>query len=104
MPQTRSEPEPASPRFSLHIGASAEATFKNVGLPWVERISSGSPDYGHPVSVVTPSRSQAYFFRNRLLTAGKSLMGVKFLSPPQLRDHLLRPLGVNVPLREHLRL
>jgi len=89
---------------SLHIGSSFPAAWENVLLPWFEKIQSRSLDYGQPVSVVTPSRSQAYFFRNQLLTAGKWLMGVKFLSPPQLREHLLRELGLNVPLREHLRL
>ncbi len=54
--------------------------------------------------VVTASRSQAYFFRSRLLAEGKSLLGIKFLSPPQLREVLLRDLNLRVPLREHLRL
>src|SRR5439155_5779951 len=50
------------------------------------------------------SRSQAYFFRSRLLAEGKSVLAVKFLSPPQLRELLLRGGGQRVPLREHLRL
>jgi hypothetical protein len=104
MPQTRSEPEPDSPRISLHIGASAEAAWENIVLPWFEKIHSRGLANGQPVAVVTPSRSQAYFFRNQLLAAGKSLLGVKFLSTPQLREHLLRNCGLKVPLREHLRL
>ena len=35
---------------------------------------------------------------------GKSLLAVKFLSPPQLRELLLRGRDLRVPLREHLRL
>ena len=104
MPQTRSEPEPDSPRISLHIGASVEAAWENVVLPWFEKIHSRGLVNGEPVAVGTPSRSQAHFFRNQLLAAGKSLLGVKFLSPPQLREHLLRNCGLKVPLREHLRL
>src|SRR5437660_10168873 len=104
MPQKRSEPEPDSPRISLHIGASAEAAWENVVLPWFEKIHSRGLANGQPVAVVTPSRSQAYFFRNQLLAAGKSLLGLKFLSPPQLREHLLRNCALKVPLREHLRL
>ena len=104
MPQTRSEPEPDSPRISLHIGASAEAAWEHVVCPWFEKIHSRGLANGQPVAVVTPSRSQAYFFRNQLLAAGKSLLGVKFLSPPQLREILLRTCGLKVPLREHLRL
>ena len=57
-----------------------------------------------PVAVVTASRSQAYFFRSRLLADGKSLLGVIFLSAPQLREFLLRGRNLNIPLREHLRL
>src|SRR5207248_11355334 len=34
----------------------------------------------------------------------KSLLGVKFLSPPQLRETLLREVRLKLPLREHLRL
>src|SRR5947207_3192987 len=103
MPQKRSEPEPDSPRISLHIGASADAAWENVVLPWFEKKGRGLAN-GQPVAVVTPSRSQAYFFRNQLLAAGKSLLGVKFLAPPQLRELLLRGRGLNIPLREHLRL
>src|SRR5205807_8299115 len=104
MPQTRSEPEPDSPRISLHIGASPEAAWENVVLPWFEKIHSRGLANGQPAAVVTASRSQAYFFRNQLLAAGKSLLGVKFLSPPQLRETLLREVRLKLPLREHLRL
>ena len=104
MPQNRSEPKRNSPQVSLHIGASAEAAWENVVLPWFERLHGQGLDHGQPVAVVTASRSQAHFFRSKLLAAGQSLLGVKFLSPPQLREHLLRGGGLNVPLREHLRL
>src|SRR5438067_10711493 len=104
MPQLRSEAELFSPRVSLHIGASPEAAWQNVVLPWFEKAVDYSLKNLLPLAVVTASRSQAYFFRNQLLAAGKSLLGVKFLSPPQLREHLLRNCGLRVPLREHLRL
>ena len=39
-----------------------------------------------------------------MLTEGKSLLAVKFLSPSQLREVLLRGRNLHVPLREHLRL
>lgn len=104
MPQTRREPEPDSPHVSLHIGASPEAAWENILQPWFENLSGRGLGNGQPAAVVTASRSQAYFFRNQLLGAGKSLIGVKFLSPPQLREILLRARGLKVPLREHLRL
>src|SRR5437868_7828178 len=104
MPHTRSEPEVLSRRVSLHIGASPEAAWKNVVRHWLERIATRTLQAKKPVAVVTASRSQAYFFRSRLLAEGKSLLAVKFLSPPQLREVLLRRHDLHVPLREHLRL
>src|SRR5216110_1733645 len=104
MPHTRSEPEVHSRRVSLHIGASPEAAWKNVVRHWLERIASRTLRDKKPAAVVTASRNQAYFFRSRLLAEGKSLMAVKFLSPPQLRELLLRRCDLPVPLREHLRL
>src|SRR5438477_218508 len=104
MSHARSEPEVHSRRVSLHIGASPEAAWKNVVRHWLERIGTRILQAKKPAAVVTASRSQAYFFRSRLLAEGKSLLAVKFLSPPQLRALLLRDGGQRVPLREHLRL
>src|SRR4029434_6233764 len=104
MPRARSEPEVHSRRISLHIGASPEAPWKNVVRHWLERIGSRTLQDKNPAAVVTASRSQAYFFRSRLLAEGKFLLAVKFLSPPQLRELLLRGRDLRVPLREHLRL
>jgi hypothetical protein len=104
MPHARSEPEVHSRRVSLHIGASPEAAWKKVVRLWFERIASRTLQDKNPAAVVTASRSQAYFFRSRLLGEGKSLLAVKFLSPPQLRELLLRGRDLRVPLREHLRL
>jgi hypothetical protein len=104
MPHARSEPEVHSPRVSLRIGASPEAAWENVVRDWFERIATRALQDKKPAVVVTASRSQAYFFRSRLLTEGKSLLAVKFLSPSQLREVLLRGRNLHVPLREHLRL
>jgi hypothetical protein len=104
MPRARSEPEVHSRRVSLHIGASSEAAWTNVVRHWLERIASRTLQDKKPAAVVTASRSQAYFFRSRLLAEGRSLLAVKFLSPSQLRELLLRGRALRVPLREHLRL
>jgi hypothetical protein len=104
MQQLRGEVKRSSPNVSLHIGASTEATWENVVRPWFERIGETAFRNARPAAVVTASRSQAYFFRNQLLGAGKSLVGVKFLSAPQLRETLLREIRLTLPLREHLRL
>src|SRR5215470_13946985 len=104
MPRVRSEPELHSARVSLHIGASPEAAWENLVRPWFQKVATGTLQGKNPAAVVTASRSQAYFFRSRLLAEGKSLLGAKFLSPPQLRELLLRGHDLRVPLREHLRL
>ena len=88
---------------SLSLMNSPEDAWENVVRPWFERIA-GRGLQNQAAAVVTASRSQAYFFRAQLLAEGKSLLGVKFLSPPQLREVLLRGGDLRVPLREHLRL
>src|SRR5438105_2127386 len=103
MQQSGGEVKKSSSNVSLHIGASPEAAWENVVRPWFEIVGETTFN-SQPAAVVTASRSQAYFFRNQLLAAGKSLLGVKFLSPPQLRETLLREVRLKLPLREHLRL
>ena len=104
MQQLGGEVKKSSPNVSLHIGASPEAAWENVVRPWFETIGQAALSNVQPTAVVTASRSQAYFFRNQLLGAGNSLVGVKFLSPPQLRETLLREVRLKLALREHLRL
>src|SRR5438093_13330487 len=104
MPNARSEPEAQSRRVSLHIGASPEAAWKNVVRRWFERTATRALRDQKPAAVVTASRSQAYFLRSRLLHEGKSLLAVKFVSPPQRRELLLRGHALHIPLREHPRL
>jgi hypothetical protein len=104
MPPARSKAESHSARVSLHSGVSPEAAWENVVRPWFEKIAARALKDQQPAAVVTASRSQAYFFRSRLLAEGKSLLAVKCLSPSQLREQLLRRYDLQVPLREHLRL
>jgi hypothetical protein len=87
----------------LFLASSPESAWENVVRPWFEQIAICGLRQEAPAIVVTASRSQAYFFRSRLLAEGKSLLAVKFLSPPQLRELLLRGRQLNIPLREHLR-
>lgn len=88
---------------SLHLTCSPDAAWENAVRPWLERVATGRREK-KPPAVVTASRSQAYFFRSRLLSNGKSLLGVKFLSPARLRAILLGRRDLQMPLREHLRL
>ena len=70
------------------MSASFEAAWTNVLLPWFETTAPGAFEVRLPVAVVTPFRSHAYLLRSRFLARGTSLLGVKFLSPAQLRDQL----------------
>ncbi len=75
-------------RVGLHLGVSFADSWEGVILPWFESLS-GFPPTQAPAAVVTPFRSLAYLLRGKLLARGISLLGIKFLSPAQLRETLL---------------
>jgi hypothetical protein len=89
---------------SLHLASSFQSAWENVLFRWFKRVARAPLEIQKPVAVVTASRAQADFLRNQLLACGVALLGVKFLTPPQLRELLLRRSGLKLPLREHLRL
>ena len=91
-------------RVSLHLATSFDAAWESVFLPWFEAVALRAVGEPAPVAVVTPFRSHAHLLRSRLLAHDISLLGVRFLVPAQLREILLRNSGLNIPLREHLRL
>src|SRR6266571_7734499 len=94
-------------RVSLHLSTSFDAAWESVILPWFEAIAPRAVEAPSPVAVITPFRSHAHLLRSRLLAynpATAGLLGVRFLVPAQLREILLRDSGLNIPLREHLRL
>jgi hypothetical protein len=90
--------------FSLHIGASFLSGWNSVLLPWFNSVALEAVKNPEPVVVVTPSPSAAAFLRSKLLDESVAWLGVKFLTPPQLRETLLADAAPSVPLREHLRL
>ncbi len=73
-------------------------------MHWFENVAPRASEDSLPVAVITPSRSYATFLRSRILNTDLSLLAVKFLSPAQLREILLRDRALKIPLREHLRL
>jgi hypothetical protein len=104
MPQTRGGAESYSARVSLHIGSSPAAVWDHIILPWFQSAAKDFTHNGRLTAVVVPYRSHAHFLRSQLLARGLSLIALRFLTPPQLRELLLRNSGLNIPLREHLRL
>lgn len=96
----------ATPAYnvSLHVGSSFPAAWKNLLLPWFQKVGLMSVATEKPAAVIVPSRSYADFLRRQLLASQVSLLGVRFFTPPQLREFLLRFRDLRLPLREHLRL
>src|ERR1700730_18663309 len=91
-------------QVTLHIGASFDAAWKNVLLPWFQTAAGVSWRQQKPTLVVVPFRSHAYAIKERLLDRGVSLLGIRFASPPELRELLSNKGEMRLPLREHLRL
>lgn len=89
---------------SLLIGPSFPAAWETILLPWFKRVSLGSLSSAEPTAVVTPYPSCAAFLREKLVENSVPLLGIKFLTPPQLRELLLPEHAGRLPLREHLRL
>jgi len=99
----KSAPE-NSRTVSLHIGASFRAAWENVLLPWFQSAAPVSWQQQEPTLVVVPFRSHAYAIKGLLLDRGVSVLGIRFVSPAELRELLFAKNGMRLPLREHLRL
>jgi hypothetical protein len=92
----RTSSEPA-----VYIGATHEDLWQHATLRWFERVLPQAWQSRLPSLVVTPNRSFAAHLKEQLLAAGKSHLGVRFVTARSLRELLSdEPL----PLREHLRL
>jgi hypothetical protein len=88
----------------LHLGASFTAAWENVLLPWFQSAAHVSWQQQEPTLVVVPFRSHAYAIKGLLLDRGVSVLGIRFVSPPELRELLSSKSELRLPLREHLRL
>lgn len=101
MPRRKADAQPRS--VSLHIASSFSTAWNEVTLPWFQRHALSATEFAEPATVITPYPSAAAFLRSRLLEHNISLLGVKFVTPPVLREMLVGDSSA-VPLREHLRL
>jgi hypothetical protein len=100
----RRKPEEPERSVSLHIGSSFASAWDTVLLPWFKSVALASIEASETVAVVTPFPGIAAFLRSKLLDHQISLLGIKFLTPPRLRELLLAEGAAALPLREHLRL
>lgn len=101
--------QPQPPFFmSVHLYSAATfaSSWESVFVPWQRAASETAWRQRKPVLVIVPFRSDAYFFKTRLLEAGLHALGVHFMTPSELRDELIKNLAVKqrIPLREHLQL
>ena len=86
-------------QISLYIGSSFSSAWQQVLLPWFESAGAAAFTQREPVAVLTPFATDAAFLRSKLLELGISLLGVKFLTPAQLREVVVQN-GASIPLRE----
>jgi hypothetical protein len=91
-------------RVSLHIASSFDAAWDDTLLAWFRSAAQVSWQQQLPSLVVVPLRSQAYAINSRLLDARISLLGLRFVSPAELRQRLAARTQMRLALREHLRL
>jgi hypothetical protein len=104
MPKKRVETHRSSTQVSLHTGASFQAAWETVLLPWFQAAGRVSWQQRQPTLVAVPFRSQAYAIKGLLLDQDVSLLGIRFVSPPELRELLDARSAMRLALREHLRL
>ena len=101
MAKKRGEADRPSAQVSLHIGASFWAAWETILLPWFEAARHISWQQRQPTLVAVPFRSQAYAIKGLLLDRGVSLLGIRFVSPAELRELLAARSKTRLALREH---
>src|SRR6266513_2947806 len=90
-------------KISLHLGASFREAWESVLLPWFQAARHASCQ-GQATLVAVPFRNHAYAIKGLLLDRGVSMLGVRFVSPAELRELLSVRSRARLALREHLRL
>jgi len=82
------------------------SVWEEVFLPWLRDSGTNAWQRARPTLVVVPSRSDAYFLKGRALEEKMHLLGVRFVTPTELRELLVRQLPIEhrPALREHSRL
>jgi len=104
MPKKPVETGRPSGKVSLHIGVPFRAAWETILLPWFQAAGQVSWQQQQPTVVAMPFRSQAYAIKGLLLDRGVSLLGIRFVSPAELRELLAARSKMHLALREHLRL
>lgn len=90
----------------LVLGASLADAWAGVIRPWFERATAAALYEEAPWVVLTPARTQTQALKALLLAEGRSVAGLCFWTPGDLRDHLRRTAAPDtvIAVREHLHL
>src|SRR5690349_19187734 len=88
---------------SLHIGSSFADAWVELIRPWFEALSVTGFTESGPNVVVVPFRSTGYTIKRLLLNSGISFLGIRFMSPTDLRELLAARTNSRVAPRQHLR-
>ena len=89
---------------TLFIASSAEATWQGGTALWFERYATAAWQSDRPTVVVAPTRGHLNAIKARLLSVGRSTLGVQFLTPFYLRALLADGHDHAQARSEHLRL
>ena len=90
-------------KISLHLGALFREAWESVLLPWFQ-VARHASWQEQATLVAVPFRNHAYAIKGLLLDRGVSMLGVRFVSPAELRELLSVRSRARLALREHLRL
>jgi hypothetical protein len=88
----------------LRITQSPADAWSGAILPWFEEILPQAWQRALPSLVVVPTRSHAQTLKEQLMNERRSYLGVRFVTPPALREILCLGATEALPLREDLRL
>ena len=90
----------------LHLGLALSDTWREVARPWFDRAVGAALATEAPWAVLTPSRSLGLALKARLLAEGRSVGGLYFWTPGDVRNALRQAAATSgtVAVREHLHL
>lgn len=94
----------APQRARLLLAASPAEAWEGALHEWFRQNAPLAWQRARPAVVLVPHRSSAHWLKARLLAAGLSYLGIRFVTPVGLRESFARDTAQAAPLREHLRL
>lgn len=91
-------------KVALRIASSPQDAWNGAIAPWFRELLPDSWKEELPALVVVPTRAHAHWLKGRLLSEGRSHLGIQFIMPAGLREILSGDRSRDLAPREHLRL